>query len=336
MMKQIITILAVLLLSACGKQQKWNNLEEVSLSDLPCDTIWTIEDYRNFPSLQILNDSLLFVKNTMQQYSYQILNYQDKSAWSYCDTGDTDTIPLPRYPGLKATIDFYHYGSCSFKTLDIANGSITRTFTSLFHLKENTPSLGAMKLKENVYVGMAYNGSGLFKIYEHKDDYYWIYDYGRMPVKGGGVGEAFRAKYAGTMDGDGKYFVYGSYDFSYIALYKWSGKELQFQWERTLGKNNYEIKPNRISLKGGHTRGFEEVKLTKKHIYALNNVNSSVHSPLKNTITVLDRKGYIVARYKTHEPMYSLAVDQDEKYLFAVLLRKEGERSCIVRYNLAK
>lgn len=335
MLKHVLLILLASLLFGCKKEQVvWNSLEDVDITELAADTVFVLEEYRTFPSLHVLDDATLFLTDIHDPYHYRILNLETGKLGEYYYKGESDTLPIADFPDLKASLELFNMGTCTSYRYDMENGKLGVLQNAHLLLDENTPSMGCVKIKEDVYVGIPYYGTRLLKSFKREKGYFEIKEWGEFPLKGGDGTPVYRPYYTGSLSTGNNYLVYGSNQFGYISLYKWEKDKLRTQWERNLLPSQCKVRSNGVVFENGHSQGFEEVRIANNHIYALNYVGITKRSPLKNTITVLDLKGRIVGRFTTHEPMYALAVDSKENYLYTTLLRKKGEKSCIVRYKL--
>lgn len=334
MIKHVVGILLTCVCVGCKEQVVWNSLEDVPITELPADTIFELDNYRTFPSLYVLDDASLFLTDIHDFYHYRILNLATGQLSEYQYTGETDTLLIPDFPDLQTSLELFNMGTCTSYRYDMEKGKMKVLQNAHLMLDENTPSMGCVKIKEDVYVGIPYYGTRLLKSFKRGKGYFEIKEWGEFPLKGGDGKPACRDHYTGSLSTDNGYLVYASHEFGYISLYKWEKDKLKFQWERRLVPSDCKIRQSGLVFGSEHAHGFEEVRMASNHIYALNYVSTANKSPLKNTITVLDLEGRIVGRYATHETMYALAVDKKEKYLYTTLLRKKGEKSCIVRYKL--
>jgi hypothetical protein len=109
-----------------------------------------------------------------------------------------------------------------------------------------------------------------------------------------------------------QYAVFASYNFGLLEIYKLNGRPDKMVKIKTLLLT-------KLLKNGSYIRGFEDIYVTDNYVYALHNGKTVEENPYcAKSIKIFDFEGNPVSEYYVGIDMRCLAVDEDEKTIYAV------------------
>ncbi|MDH6534743.1 hypothetical protein D0T51_08440 [Parabacteroides sp. 52] len=319
MKKLFASILLLACLGACKEEKPVVTLERISLENLPADslqleTLVRLPD-KIAPEFHIVDDTLLVILYERDASYLRFFGTGERKIKKYSFRKPKERLPIDVDPRLKASLPFFHKATNIFYEYEIENGELRLDAFTRLRIAKQSPYV-SVKVDKDLFAGIGEYRKGLWGLCNRKKKE--IDFFGDYPIKQEYTSSAFLPLFRGDIAEKNKQLVYVSNTFGYISSYTYSPKKIEKQWERQVADFLVEEKVSRVVVDKMHTSGFQDVYMTEKYIYGLYN-GYSKHSGWKanNSLIVFDRAGNALAHYQLADHMEQIAVDSQDKYLYA-------------------
>jgi len=335
--KELFYILTILCfyLPACSEKKEKVQMERISLNDLPTDTL-RMETLIKLPDqwapeFHMANDTLIVLLYQQDASLLRFFGTGEKEIRKYTFRKPKEQLPIEVDASLHTSFQFFHTGTNIFYEYEIENGKLRLAEFTRLRIAKATPRQ-SLKVDNNLFAGIGHYPKGLWGLCNRKKKE--LYFFGDYPIKQEYASEVLLPLFEGHIAQKDNQLIYAASEFGFISSYTYAKGKIKKNWERQLADFLVEEKISRVIVDSLHTSGFRDVYISGKHIYGLYS-GYSKHSGwgMHNSVILFTHNGDPVARYYFPDLMDYIAVDSEEKYLYATYSPYMNE-SFLVRFEL--
>lgn len=332
-----LSILLCLVLAACNKKEKPEviteriSLEEVTTKPLQMETLLKLPD--PYPvDFHMINDTLITLLSEKDASLLRIMGIEEKTIRPYYFRKYEQEIPISDNTSLKAPLHIFHTTTNIFYEYEIEGGVLRLDHLTRLRLGKRSPKQ-AVKVDDDLFAGIGPYPEGLWGLCRREKRE--IYFFGDYPIKQEYASNSYLDLFKGSIAKKENQLVYAAESFGFISSYTYANEKMEKQWEKQLADFQIEERTSRVLTGDQHTSGFQDIYMTDKYIYGLYNgyTKHTSWDDRMNSILVFDRDGTLLARYSLPDEMVHIAVDSQDRYLYATYLHLMND-SYLVRFAL--
>ena len=347
---RLLYIFVCSLFLSCSSHDK--SSQSHTITDLPLDSvkseIWFPELMAvNARTMVCLQSRLCLVGPNDESLIYLIneTNGKEDGYFGRVGQGPEDMNRFPLYAGKSLegdTIYFHDFNARNVRAyrIDVKDGvaSMKLAFKkNLVNPRVDGASTGyssICRLENGYYVGLSGLCHGdIFNLLD--SDLNVVKRFGGFPLEGlttdGSIlNETFSFK--GTLISHKNSVFYSVDKFGYMARYDISDKlEIKRVWEHFYSKTDYQIRNHQVKFGEDNLHGFPDMCVGKDYIFTTFSgiptrkmfEERSTYAIEAQTLAVITHDGKPVGRFKLNSRSFSVALSEDEKYLYVMNIDPE-------------
>lgn len=349
MKKLLITIVSAFLVACTSNQE---NNQSYTITDLPLDSvkseIWFPELMAvNANSMVSINSKLCLIRPNEESILYFIDENTGKEIGYFggIGQGPGEVIKVPTFTGMspkKDTLYIHDFNARDMKIYYLNAKDSTVSFKFAYSKKLANPlvdNLGTgyftiCRLKNGHYVGLSgLCHSDIFHVLD--SDLNIVKRFGGFPLDGlttDGSTTNMTLSFMGNLVNHGNSIYYAANKFGYIARYDITDDlEIKLVWENFYSKTDYRIDNRQVKFGSDNLHGFSGIAVGKDYIFTTFSgiptqqmyKERSAYAVDAKTLAILTHDGKPVGRFKLNSRSYSLALSEDEKYLYVMNIDPE-------------
>lgn len=341
--KKLFTIIMLISLFACTSRVETNQL--YTITDLPLDSVksevWFPELMAvNTKTMTCINSKLCMIRPNEESIIYLVDENSGEEIGYFggIGIGPGEVSKVPVLAGTSPqgdTLYIHDFNARDMKIYHLNTEKEPVSFKFVYKKQLANPLIDGLgtgyfticRLENGYYVGLSGLCHGnLFNLLD--SDLNIIKSFGGFPLDGlvtDGSNLNMTLPFNGTLVAHGNSIYYSAYKFGYMARYDITDDiEIKLVWENFYSKTDYRIDNRQVKFGSDNQHGFSGMAIGEKYIFTTFSGiptqqmynERSAYAVDPKTLVVIRHDGKPVGRFKLDSRSFSLALSEDEKYLY--------------------